>query len=371
VSNIIDLKAFQRQTIPDFYNELNSEDLIQRIKNAKKKLGAKLIILAHHYQRNEIVELADEVGDSLELARKVGNYSEVENIVFCGVHFMAETADILTQDSQKVFLPDTSAGCPMADMANIKDVKIAWEKFLKIFTKPILPITYVNSSAKVKEFVGKNGGLTITSGNAEKILANALKQDKLIFFLPDQHLGRNTAVSLGVSLEQIALWKQTESSLDYYGDLQTLKIILWDGYCSVHQQFTPVQIERMRKLLPGIKIIVHPECRREVVELADYYGSTAKIIRVVQSLQKGDRIAIGTDNNLVSRLHEKMKESEIFVHFLNPMACTCQTMNRIDLPHLAWVLDELQDGKLKNQIKVPKETAKWAKVALDKMLQIK
>jgi len=367
---VLDLKAFEKQAIPAMYEEAEDHDLKKIIRKQKAKLGDKLVLLAHHYQKDDIVEFADEIGDSLELAKKVSKHKQAEAIVFCGVHFMAETADMLTSNKQKVLLPDMAAGCSMADMASADQLKVAWSELESLFGDTILPITYINSTAEVKAFVGRHGGITVTSGNAEEIVSWAFKQKKRILFLPDQHLGRNTAYHLGIALEQMAMWHPATRDLSYKGNLQDVRVILWEGFCSVHQQFTPLQVERMRKLFPDIKVIVHPECRKDVVDLADDFGSTAKLIKLTYEAKAGDRLAIGTDNNLVGRLQKVMGEKRVFVHFLNPMACACLTMNRIDLLHLAWILDELAAGRVKNQITVPDETTKWAKVALDKMLEL-
>jgi quinolinate synthase len=367
---VLDLKAFEKQAIPTMYEEAKNYDLKKIIQKQKAKLGDKLVLLAHHYQKDDIVEWADEVGDSLELAKKVSNHKQAEVIVFCGVHFMAETADILTAQKQKVLLPDLSAGCSMADMANANQLKIAWSKLKSLFNDTVLPITYINSTAEVKAFIGRYGGVTVTSGNAEEIVSWAFTQSKRILFLPDKHLGCNTAYHLGIPLNQMATWHPATKDLSYEGDLQDVRVILWEGFCSVHQQFTPLQVKRMRKLFPDIKVIVHPECRKDVVDLADDFGSTAKLIKLTHKAKPGDRLAIGTDNNLVGRLQKEMKEKGVFVHFLNPMACACLTMNRIDLPHLAWILDELAAGRVQNQITVFDETTKWAKLTLDKMLEL-
>ncbi|MDR1013211.1 MAG: quinolinate synthase NadA [Lactobacillales bacterium] len=367
---MLDLKAFEKQAIPVIYEKTDAENLKEIIRKQKAKLGQRLVLLAHHYQKDDIVELADEVGDSLELAKKVQNYELAETIIFCGVHFMAETADMLTDKKQKILLPDIAAGCSMADMANANQLKIAWNKLKALFGDTILPITYINSTAEVKAFVGRCGGVTVTSGNVQKIVSWAFTQKKRILFLPDQHLGRNTAYHLEIPLAQMAIWQQATKNLSYEGNLQDIRVILWEGFCSVHQQFTPLQVKKMRKLFPEIKVIVHPECRKDVVDLADDFGSTAKLIKLTHEAKPCDRLAIGTDNNLVGRLQKEMKKKGIFVHFLNPVACACLTMNRIDLPHLAWILDELVAGCVQNQIIVPDETKALAKLTLDKMLEL-
>jgi quinolinate synthase len=368
---VLDLKAFEKQMIPLAYEEAAENELKEIIRRNKQELGEKLVLLAHHYQKDEIVKFADEVGDSLELAKKVSDYKKAETIVFCGVHFMAETADILSRERQRVLLPDTAAGCSMADMVSTEQLKVAWNKLMLQFGDDVLPVTYINSSAEVKAFVGFHGGVTVTSGNAEKVVSWVLEQKKRILFLPDQHLGRNTAFHLGVPLEQMAVWNSVNEEIDFEGDKSQVRVILWDGYCSVHQQFTPLQVDRMRKLFPQLQVFVHPECRKEVVDLADGFGSTAKLIRLAREAGSGARLAIGTDNNLVGRLQKEMAAKGVHIHFLNPMACACVTMNRIDLPHLAWILDELIEGRVQNQITINEETMKWAKVALDRMLEMK
>ncbi|MDR1521442.1 MAG: quinolinate synthase NadA [Streptococcaceae bacterium] len=367
---MLDLKAFEKQVIPVMYDKADTADLKEIIRRQKKKLGEKLVLLAHHYQKDDIVEWADEVGDSLELAKKISKYKQAETIIFCGVHFMAETADMLAGKTQKVLLPDMSAGCSMADMASVAQLQVAWKKLEALFDGTTLPVTYINSTAEVKAFVGKHGGVTVTSGNAKEVVSWAFTKKRRILFLPDQHLGRNTAYLLGIPLKQMAMWHPATKDLSYEENLQDIRVILWEGFCSVHQQFTPLQVERMRKLFPDIKVIVHPECRRDVVDLADDFGSTAKLIKLAYKAKSGERLAIGTDNNLVERLQKEMAKKEVFIHFLNPMACACLTMNRIDLAHLAWILDELVAGRVQNQITVLDETTKWAKLTLDKMLEL-
>lgn len=361
------LKEFQGQVIPEEYLTASDDVLKEKIQRAKDQLGDSVLILAHHYQKDEVVDFADEIGDSLQLAQTAAKNKTADQIVFCGVHFMAETADMLTEDTQKVLLPDLTAGCTMADMANSYQLQQAWKILQQQYPDEILPITYINSTAAVKAFVGDHGGATVTSSNAAEILEWAFTQRKRVFFLPDQHLGRNTAYAMGIPLDEMALWDPIQNELHLNGS-DDPKVILWNGWCSVHQQFTPAQIQRYREEDPAIKIIVHPECPHEVVELADEYGSTNKILKVVKNAPAGSRWAIGTDNNLVGRMKEEITDKQ--VEFLNPVSCACLTMNRIRLPHLAWVLDNLLEGKIVNQITVDQETTKSALAALDRMLEL-
>lgn len=360
------LTDFQHTQLPEEYLLASDEQLQGLIKQAKTQLGSRLLLLAHHYQKDKVVAFADEVGDSLQLAQIAAKNHTAEYIVFCGVHFMAETADMLTEDFQKVILPDKGAGCSMADMANVHQLQLAWDVIEKLYADEVMPITYVNSSAAVKAFVGEHGGAIVTSSNAEKILSWAFTQKKRIFFLPDQHLGRNTAFHMGVSLNEMALWDPVSNELQ--GDLtQDIKIILWDGWCSVHQQFSVSQIEQLRLKNPKIKIIVHPECPHDVVEAADDYGSTNKILAVVKQSPADSHWAIGTDHNLVGRMQQELPQK---IEFINPVACACMTMNRIKLPHLAWSLVELTEGNIPNQITVDPITTKKSLMALNRMLSL-
>ncbi|BAL62264.1 quinolinate synthase NadA [Melissococcus plutonius] len=357
------LNTFKQQQIPSSYLEENDETLKKLILSAKKQLGDQLLILAHHYQKDEVVDLADEIGDSLQLAQIANKNQSAKYIVFCGVHFMAETADMLTRKSQKVILPDLNAGCSMADMANPYQLQRAWEALQQKYPDEILPITYINSSAAIKAFVGKNGGSIVTSSNAEKIIRWAFTQKKRIFFLPDQHLGRNTAFHMGIPLSDMALWDPVTNQLK--GDLKRdIQVILWNGWCSVHQQFTLEQINALREKDSTIKIVVHPECSHEIVEAADAYGSTNKILQIVQSSPVDTHWAIGTDNNLVSRMKKTLPQK---ISFLNPNSCPCMTMNRIKLPNLAWCVNELAQKKENNIICVDEETTNASLAALDKM----
>ncbi|MED3562178.1 quinolinate synthase NadA [Bacillus xiapuensis] len=361
------LTALQKnRMIPEIYKQMPREVLEERVREVKNKLGSKLFIPGHHYQKDEVIQFADATGDSLKLAQLSAENKEAEFIVFCGVHFMAETADILTSEQQKVFLPDMRAGCSMADMADIQQTEQAWEKLREIFGDTILPLTYVNSTAAIKSFVGAHGGATVTSSNAHTMVKWAFTQKERILFLPDQHLGRNTAFDLGVGLDEMAIWNPITNTLEFEDDVSKIKVILWKGHCSVHENFTIQNVIDVRYQHPKMKIIVHPECRREVVELADLAGSTSYIINAIENAEPGSEWAIGTEMNLVNRIIQTHPDKKIIS--LNPHMCPCLTMNRIDLPHLVWSLDTLEDASNHNIIKVDAEIALNAKLALDKML---
>ncbi|KRN23349.1 quinolinate synthase NadA [Lacticaseibacillus camelliae] len=354
----------QKQDFYRYYDEAPQAQ-IERILAIKARFGDRLLLVAHHYQKDEVFQFADATGDSLKLAQIAASNHTAEKIVFCGVHFMAETADILTSDDQTVILPDPMAGCSMADMANSYQLTTAWQALTAQYGSSIMPVTYVNSTAAIKAFVGEHGGVVVTSGNAPKIVAWALQQAKHVLFLPDQYLGRNTAMALGVPDSAIGLWNAQDGRLENPGDY---RVILWNGYCSVHQQFSVAQIDQLRAQYPGIKIIVHAECKHEVVTAADAYGSTGDLIHYIQQAPKNTRIAVGTDNNLVGRLIKTYPEKRVMA--LNPYSCACILMNRIDLPHLAWTMDQLAAGKPANVITVAPQTAQWAKKALDRMLAL-
>lgn len=345
--------------------------LRERARNAKAALGSKVMILGHHYQRDEVIEFADITGDSFKLAQAAAEQSSAEYIVFCGVHFMAESADILTADNQKVILPDLAAGCSMADMATSSQVDQCWSELESLgISQSTVPVTYMNSSAAIKSFTGKNGGTICTSSNAEKSLRWAFEKGERVLFLPDQHLGRNTAVeSLGLSLEDCVIWnpwKPRGGLTD--SEILGAKMILWRGHCSVHGRFTKESIDAYRSKVPGIKIIVHPECQNEVVKAADEVGSTERIIKVVSESAPGSKWAVGTELNLVNRLAAANPDKEVY--FLDRTVCYCSTMNRIDLPHLVWALESLVAGKVVNEIKVDSETSRYSKVALEQMLAL-
>lgn len=351
------------------YLEEKEEVLTKRIAQRKNELGDNLLILGHHYQQEAVFKFADLVGDSLKLARAASE-KKTPYIVFCGVHFMAETADILTDDDQTIILPDLRAGCPMADMASIEDVEEAWQDLSKtVAGATIVPITYVNSSAKIKAFVGEKGGSVCTSSNAERVLTWALeKGDKVIFF-PDEHLGRNSAYALGIPEDEVVLWNREEPlGGNTPEQLAKAKIILWDGYCTVHMQFTAAQVDNWRQKDPNIQVIVHPECSNEVVSKADHYGSTEVIINTIKDSGSGTSWAVGTEINLVNRLRKQHPDKNI--HSLSPFQCLCSTMYRIKPGYLLWTLDNIVSGKIANQITVDQITAESAKLSLNRMLEI-
>lgn len=351
--------------------EPSDPKLVERAIAAKAKLGGRALILGHHYQRDEVIEFADITGDSFKLARAAADRGDSEYIVFCGVHFMAESADILTSPKQQVILPDLAAGCSMADMAAANQVKDAWKIFEKLgIAQRTIPITYMNSSAAIKAFTGENGGSVCTSSNAERAMRWALEKGEKVFFLPDQHLGRNTAVlRLGFSLTDCVVWNPWKANGGLTDDeIRSAKIILWRGHCSVHGRFTIENVNEMRSRVPGVQILVHPECQYEVVSAADVVGSTESIIKTIENAPQGSSWAIGTELNLVKRLAQDNPEKQIT--FLDKTVCYCSTMNRIDLPHLVWAMESLVRGKVINQIQVPEKIAKAARVALERMLAL-
>lgn len=351
--------------------EPSDPKLVERAIAAKAKLGDRALILGHHYQRDEVIEFADITGDSFKLARAAADRGDSEYIVFCGVHFMAESADILTSPKQQVILPDLAAGCSMADMAAANQVKDAWKIFEKLgIAQRTIPITYMNSSAAIKAFTGENGGSVCTSSNAERAMRWALEKGEKVFFLPDQHLGRNTAVlRLGFSLTDCVVWNPWKANGGLTDDeIRSAKIILWRGHCSVHGRFTIENVNEMRSRVPGVQILVHPECQYDVVSAADVVGSTESIIKTIENAPQGSSWAIGTELNLVKRLAQDNPEKQIT--FLDKTVCYCSTMNRIDLPHLVWAMESLVRGKVINQIQVPEKIAKAARVALERMLAL-
>lgn len=345
--------------------------LVARAVAARQRLGDKAMVLGHHYQRDEVIAFADIRGDSFKLAQAAADNSKAEFIFFCGVHFMAESADILTTANQKVILPDLAAGCSMADMATASQVADCWQVLEKVgVAKVTTPITYMNSSAAIKAFTGKNHGAVCTSSNASRAMKWAFEKGEKILFLPDQHLGRNTAIlSLGLSLSDCVVynpWKPNGGLTD--DQIKAAKVILWRGHCSVHGRFTMQNIVEVRQKLPGVKVLVHPECQHDVVSNADVVGSTEMIIKTVTQSPAGSKWAIGTELNLVQRLANENPDKQVV--FLDKTVCYCSTMNRIDLPHLVWAMESLVNGRLVNQIKVKDEVAKYAKVALDQMLAL-
>jgi len=364
--------------IPQEYRDATDEALHQRILAAKATLGDQVVILGHFYQREEIVQYADYLGDSYQLAVAATKHPEAKSIVFCGVHFMAETADVLSASNQSVILPNLAAGCSMADMADTDSVEQCWEQLAEIYGTepnadgkvPVIPVTYMNSSAALKAFCGRNGGIVCTSSNAQTVLEWAFQRAERVLFFPDQHLGRNTALAMGVSLEQMPLWHgrkplggNTEATLE------DAKVILWNGFCSVHKRFNVGQIEKARVDYPGVRVIVHPECPMDVVQAADEYGSTDYIRRAVAGATEPSVFAIGTEVNMVQRLAAQYPQHTIFC--LDPVICPCSTMYRIHPAYLAWVLEELVAGRVVNQISVAAEVQDNAKLALERMLAAK
>ena len=353
-------------TLPEASDPL----LVQRARDARAALGERALILGHHYQRDEVIAFADITGDSFKLAQ-VAAQSEAEFIFFCGVHFMAESADILTTSKQRVILPDLAAGCSMADMATANQVNECWKQLEKLgVASQTTPVTYMNSSAAIKSFTGEHGGTICTSSNAEKSLRWAFEKSEKVLFLPDQHLGRNTAVlSLGLSLDDCVLWNPWKPMGGLTEDeIRGAKMILWRGHCSVHGRFTKESIDELRTRIDGIQIIVHPECQHDVVQAADFVGSTEKIIQVVSQSPAGSTWAVGTELNLVSRLAQQNPDKQVL--FLDKTVCYCSTMNRIDLPHLVWAMESVLAGHIVNEIKVDPTTARYSKLALDQMLAL-
>ncbi|MEY5018597.1 MAG: hypothetical protein RJB54_515 [Actinomycetota bacterium] len=345
--------------------------LVARATAARLALGTKAMVLGHHYQRDEVIQYADITGDSFKLAQAAAENSEAEFIFFCGVHFMAESADILTSPAQKVILPDLAAGCSMADMATANQVAEAWKVFQRLgIAEKSIPVTYMNSSAAIKSFTGENGGTVCTSSNAERAMRWAFEEGEKVFFLPDQHLGRNTAVLiLGLDLSDCVVWNpwKVNGGLSD-AEILAAKVILWRGHCSVHGRFSTDNIAEVRERVPGINVIVHPECQHEVVKNSDVVGSTEMIIKTVSAAPSGSSWAVGTELNLVKRLAAANPDKNVI--FLDKTVCYCSTMNRIDLPHLVWAMESLVEGRLVNQIKVDERTAHHARVALERMLAL-
>jgi quinolinate synthase len=345
--------------------------LIERATAARAALGSKAMVLGHHYQRDEVIAFADIRGDSFKLAQAAADNRDAEFIFFCGVHFMAESADILTSKNQKVILPDLAAGCSMADMATASQVDNCWQVLTKLgVANKTIPITYMNSSAAIKAFTGENNGAVCTSSNAMRAMKWAFEKGEKVLFLPDQHLGRNTAVlSLGLKLEDCVLWNPWKPNGGLTDDqIKKAKVILWRGHCSVHGRFSVENIDQVREKISGVKVLVHPECQHDVVSNADVVGSTEMIIKTVKESASGSKWAVGTELNLVQRLAHENPDKQVV--FLDKTVCYCSTMNRIDLPHLVWVMESLVNGRLENQIVVEEKIAKWAKVALERMLAL-
>ncbi len=351
------------------YASLDDEDCDQRIIKAKQTLGDRLVILGHHYQRDEVFKHADFSGDSLKLSREAAK-SNAEYIVFCGVHFMAEVADIISRPDQIVLLPDLSAGCAMADMADLDQVERAWTELSSVLDaeQSITPVTYINSAANLKSFCGKHGGVVCTSTNAQKIIEWSFAQREKVLFFPDQHLGRNTGVKMDIPLEQMVTWDYDQPMGGLTPEaIRQAKIILWKGFCSVHQMFKPEQIENFRREAPDGKVISHPEASYEVCQLSDYVGSTEFIIKTITDSEPGSQWLVGTELNLVNRLHQTLADENKTVQFMSPMLCMCSTMFRIDPQHLAWVLENLVEGHVVNQISVAEDVASNARIALQRM----
>jgi quinolinate synthase len=360
----------ERQPLPERYLGLSDEEMDVRIVAAKAALGSRLVILGHHYQRDEVIKFADYTGDSFKLAQQVSRHPEADFIVFCGVHFMAESADVLSADHQQVVLPDLAAGCSMADMADIEQLEMCWNDLEQMGLSSVVPVTYINSAAAVKAFCGERGGVVCTSSNAAATLRWAWERGQQILFLPDQHLGRNTAYRMGVPLDQMVVWDPSEIWGGLEADaVKNSRIILWKGHCSVHTRFTVRQIENIRKQYPGVRVIVHPEVPWDVVQAADDSGSTEYIIKQVTGSPAGSVWAVGTEIHLVNRLANKM-QPERTVLSLDQFGCLCSTMFRVSPNHLLWTLDGLVDGEVHNRIVVPEDRKYWTKVALDRMLAI-
>ncbi|MFN8558173.1 MAG: quinolinate synthase NadA [Dehalococcoidia bacterium] len=359
--------------MPAAYRGLTASALTARIRAARAALGTRAVILGHHYQREDIIAFADFRGDSFKLSQWAASQREAEYIVFCGVHFMAEAADILRAPHQKVVLPNMAAGCSMADMAAPDDVYSAWEELHEAGIDDIVPVTYMNSAASLKAFCGRNGGIVCTSTNARAVLEWAFARGRRIFFFPDQHLGRNTGVKMGIGLDEMTVWNYRRPYGDLGGNaleqLERARIILWQGHCSVHARFTVEQIRDARARYPDIRVVVHPECRMEVVQEADCDGSTEYIARVINESPAGSKWAVGTEINLVHRLAVENPDKLVFC--LDPVVCPCSTMYRVHPAYLAWVLEELVAGRVVNQIVVDEETKRDAKVALDRMLAVR
>lgn len=364
------------------YKSLDNATLQSRINAVREEMGPRLLVLGHHYQQDEVIALADLRGDSYQLSRMAADSTDCRAIAFCGVHFMAETADILVNRPERlaqrggervtVVLPDLAAGCSMADMAMIDQVEACWDELGEVLdTEDITPVTYINSAASLKAFCGRHGGIVCTSSNAAAVLEWAFRRTRRVLFFPDQHLGRNTALAMGIPLDQMPVWNPHADELggNTAAALQASKVLLWQGHCSVHAMFRPEHVDQLRAKHPGIRVLVHPECSREVVAKADVYGSTGKIIREVEAAPPGTKWAIGTELHLVQRLKQEHPEQEI--HFLSPIVCMCATMYRIDLAHLCWSLENLAAGTPVNVIRVDDETARWSLVALERMLEVK
>jgi len=355
------------------FADIDEAEIEARIRAAREKLGERVVILGHHYQREEVFRHADVSGDSLKLSRYAAQ-SKAEYIVFCGVHFMAEVADILSRSEQISILPDLAAGCSMADMANLAKVERAWRELSEVLgdaDQTITPVTYINSAADLKAFCGRHGGIVCTSSNAKQVLSWSFAQREKVLFFPDQHLGRNTGYGMGIPLDDMVTWDFTQPMGGLTAEqIKQAKIILWKGFCSVHQMFQPQHIDAFRAKHPEGKVISHPECMFEVCQKSDYVGSTEFIIKTIAAAEAGSRWLVGTELNLVNRLAKRFKAEGKHVHFMSPTICMCSTMFRINPQHLLWVLENLVEGKVVNQIKVPPEEARYARITLERMLEV-
>ncbi len=363
------------------YKSLSNDLLRDRIQRVREQLGSELLILGHHYQQDEVIQLSDLRGDSYELSKMAASHEACRSIVFCGVHFMAETADMLANRPERlaarqghrvqVILPDMAAGCSMADMAAIDQVEAAWAELGEVIdTRDVTPVTYINSAASLKAFCGRHGGIICTSSNARAVLEWAFSRTSRVLFFPDQHLGRNTSLRMGITNDQMPVWDPYAEVLGGHNEatFRQSKVILWQGHCSVHQVFRPEHVHQFRQRIPGINILVHPECPQEVNDLADISGSTGKIIQTIREAPAGSKWAIGTELHLVQRLKQEFPQMEI--HFLSPIVCMCATMYRIDLAHLCWSLENLVAGTPVNVIRVDDETARLSLIALERMLAV-
>lgn len=377
-ADTIPATAPRQGLLPGEYKQASSDELDARIRTAKRTLGDEAVILGHFYQRDEVVQYADFVGDSFQLARAARDKPDAKAIIFCGVHFMAETADLLSGDHQSVILPNLAAGCSMADMANIDQVEDCWDELTDALgdepgddgLAPVIPVTYMNSSAALKGFCGRHGGIVCTSSNAHTVLKWAFERGRRVLFFPDQHLGRNTGKAMGIPEEQMPLWRPNKPLGGMtLRQLDDARVILWNGFCSVHKRFTVAQIEKARETFPNVRVIVHPECPMPVVDAADESGSTDYITKAIAAAPAGSTFAIGTEINLVNRLANENPQHTIFC--LDPVVCPCSTMYRIHPGYLAWVLESLVDGRVINQISVTDDVAAPATVALERMLAAK
>src|SRR5215210_810168 len=369
----LEAKDVTRAPALEDYFGLSEAEMSERIEAARRRLGSRLVILGHHYQRDDVIAHADYTGDSFRLSKLAAERPEADFVVFCGVHFMAESADVLKPGDQKVILPDLGAGCSMADMATAEQVEDAWEQLGAVGIlgeSKVVPVTYMNSSAAIKAFCGREGGVVCTSSNAVPLFDKSLKEADKLFFFPDQHLGRNTGVKFGIPLDQMVVWDPfKELGGNTEEELRRARLILWKGHCSVHGRFKPWHVDQVRAEVPGIKVLVHPECVYEVVQNSDLNGSTEFIIKALDTAEPGSKWAIGTEVNLVNRLIQEHPDKHI--QLLAPDLCMCATMYRIAPQNLAWALESLAAGLVVNQITVPEETARWARIALDRMLAIK